>query len=281
MKEDAGKRILRVGHSPDPDDAFMYFALAAGKVQMPGYGIEHVIEEIEALNRRAMEAELEVTAVSARAFALVADRYYVMACGASIGRGYGPVVVAARDGVRLDGARVGIPGRLTTASLLAELYLPAFEPVVLPFDSMFDALASGQIDAAVIIHEGQVTYGGRGLRLVTDLGKSWEEDTGLPLPLGLDIVRKDLGAEAAGCFARTLVSSIRYAQEHLEDAMTYALRFARGVDRETTGKFVGMYVNSDTLDMGEEGKRALLLLYRKAREKGLLACEPSIEFISP
>jgi len=272
---------LRVGHSPDPDDAFMYFALAKGRVELPGCEIEHVIEDIESLNRRALRGELEVTAVSARAFARVAERYFVMTCGGSIGRGYGPVVVAEGGDLELSGARVGIPGGLTTASLLAELYLPRFSPVELPFDAMFDALSAGRIDAAVIIHEGQVTYRERGLSLVRDLGRCWEEDTGMPLPLGLDVVRKDVGQARARGFARALVASIGYAQEHFEEALAYALEFARGANRETVGRFVSMYVNADTIDMGEEGKRALATLYRKAVERGLLAAEPEIEFVAP
>lgn len=276
----AEPRLLRVGHSPDPDDAFMYFGLASGAVEVPGCRVEHVLEDIATLNRRAARGELEVTAVSARALVECAERYYVMTCGASVGRGYGPLVVA-RQPRPLAGARVAVPGRSTTAALLAELYLEPCTFVERPFDAIFAAIERGEVDAGVVIHEGQLTFAARGLVRLADLGKRWTEQTGLPLPLGVDLVRRDLGRELAAHFARALVESIRYAEEHEEEALAYALRFGRGVDRATGDRFVRMYVNRDTVDLGPEGKRALEELFRRAHERGLVARMPRLDFIAP
>jgi 1,4-dihydroxy-6-naphthoate synthase len=276
-------RVLRVGHSPDPDDAFMFFGLAQGAVRIRDYAIEHVLEDIQTLNDLALEGAIEVTAISAHAYPEVADRYWIMHCGASMGRGYGPIVVARPSGAlsveELAGRRVAIPGRLTTAFLVARLYLPPFEAITVPFDRIPDAVARGEVDAGLVIHEGQLTFAEHGLVRLADLGEMWLEDTQLPLPLGLDVVRKDLGRELASEIARGLAASIRYGFEHEDAAIAYAMQFGRGLDRERSRTFVRMYVNDYTLDMGQEGRRALMALFERGARAGFLPAVPEIEVI--
>ena len=276
-------RILHVGHSPDPDDAFMFYGLAVGAVRIRDYAIEHVLEDIQTLNEYALAGAIEVTAISAHAYPRVADRYWVMHCGASIGRGYGPIVVARPRGpasVReLAGRRIAVPGPLTTACLVARLYLPPFEEVTVAFDRIPDVVARGEVDAGIVIHEGQLTYSESGLAKVADLGEVWLEDTGLPLPLGLDVVRKDLGRELAGEIASGLAASIRYAFEHEDEAITYAMRFGRGLDRDRARTFVRMYVNDYTLDMGEEGRIALAALLDRGAQAGLVPPIEDLEIV--
>jgi 1,4-dihydroxy-6-naphthoate synthase len=273
--------VLRFGHSPDPDDAYMFYGFAAGGVTVGGHRVEHVLEDIESLNRRALGAELEITAVSAHAYAHVAGRYWVMRTGASVGRGYGPLVVA-RAPMALDelrGRTVAMPGEWTTAALVFRLLAPECRVVQRPFDTILDDVAEGRTDAGVIIHEGQLTYGAAGLHKVADLGERWRAETGLPLPLGLDVVRRDLGAELAADASRALRRSIEYARAHETEAIDYALRYGRGLDRELGRKFVGMYVNDDTLDLGEEGERALKELYARAAAGGLIPAVPTVEIV--
>jgi 1,4-dihydroxy-6-naphthoate synthase len=272
---------LRVGHSPDPDDAFMFFGFASGAVRMPGWEVTHVLEGIHELNRRARSGELEVTAASAHAYPEIQDHYRIMKVGGSFGRGYGPIVVAREplDLPDLAGRRVALPGFTTTAALLARLALPRFEAVEVDFDRVFDAVAEGATDAAVVIHEGQLTYRERGFHLVHDLGAAWYEETGLPLPLGIDLVRRDLGVETALAFQEALRASIEHARAHLDEAVAYALDFGRGTDAETGERFVGMYVNDDTLDMGADGRAALELLFRRAVESGFLARMPRLDVL--
>ena len=276
-------RVLHVGHSPDPDDAFMFYGLAVGAVRIRDYAIEHVLEDIQTLNEYALAGAIEVTAISAHAYPRVADRYWVMHCGASIGRGYGPIVVARPNGpasVReLAGRRIAVPGPLTTACLVARLYLPPFEEVTVAFDRIPDAVARGEVDAGIVIHEGQLTYAESGLVKVADLGEVWLEDTGLPLPLGLDVVRKDLGRELAGEIASGLAASIRYAFEHEDEAVTYAMRFGRGLDRDRARTFVRMYVNDYTLDMGEEGRIALAALLDRGAQAGFVPPVEDLEVV--
>jgi 1,4-dihydroxy-6-naphthoate synthase len=274
-------RVLRIGHSPDADDAFMFFGLAHGHVRVRDFEIEHVLEEIDALNRRALRGELEVTAISAFAYPSVADRYWILPAGASVGRGYGPVVVArfARPPMSLAGRAVALPGAMTTASLLAHLFLPGADFVQLPFDEVLPAVESGAVDAGVVIHEGQITYGDHGLAKVADFGEMWEGEEELPLPLGLDVVRKDLGATLAREIDAALRASIRYAIAHEEAALDYALRFGRGVDAAVGRRFVRMYVNDDTIALPEAGRRALERLYARATEVGLLASAPAVDFV--
>jgi len=268
-----GTRVLRFGHSPDPDDAFMFFGLAEGAVRIRDFEVRHVLHDIQTLNEMAMAGEIEVTAISAHAFPAVADRYWIMRCGASMGVGYGPILVAAPGGPasleELSGLRLAIPGLLTTAWLVAQLHLPQVDAVVHRFDDIPRAVADGEVDAGLVIHEGQITYADQGLVKLGDLGEVWQADTGLPLPLGLDVVRKDLGRELAGEVSRGLAESIRYAFEHEDEAVAYALDYGRGLDTEKARRFVKMYVNEYTRDMGEEGRRALRTLFDKAAAAGL------------
>ncbi len=273
--------IIRIGHSPDADDAFMYYAIAHGKVRVGNYEVQHVLEDIESLNQRALSGELEGTAISAGAYPQVADKYRIMSVGSSIGRNYGPMIVARSDraGTSLQNARVAIPGTYTTAYLLLRLYAEGFEAVPIDFDKIMPAVQNGEVDAGLLIHEGQVTYGDVGLVKLLDLGEAWGQDTGLPIPLGLDMVRRDLGEEMAVLMAESLRDSIQYAFDHEDEAMDYAIKFSRGIERETCRRFVRMYVNDDTLDMGEEGKRALETLFSKALERGIIDAIPPIDLI--
>ena len=275
-------KTISIGHSPDADDAFMFYGLASERVRIDGFKIDHVMEDIETLNRRARRGELDVTAISAAAYPEVAHLYRIMSCGASVGRKYGPVVLAREQlGVaQLAGRRVAVPGAQTTAYLLLRLYAPAsFTPVMMDFDRVMEAVASGETDAGVIIHEGQLTWQSTGLHHVIDLGEAWMEDTRLPIPLGLDVIRRGLGDDLAGRVASALKESIVLARTDEDAAVDYAMRFGRGLDRETCRQFVRMYVNADTVDMGDEGFRALDTLYRRAMERGLLASFPVLDIL--
>ncbi len=273
--------VIRIGHSPDADDAFMYYAIAHGKVPVGDYEVQHVLEDIESLNKRALSGELEGTAISAGAYPQVADKYRIMSVGSSIGRNYGPMIVARADRgeTSIQGARVAIPGAYTTAYLLLRLYADGFEPVVIDFDKIMPAVLNREVDAGLLIHEGQVTYGDAGLVKLLDLGEAWGQDTGLPIPLGLDMVRRDLGEEVAQLMADSLRDSIQYAFDHEDEALDYAIQFSRGIERETCRRFVRMYVNDDTLDMGEEGKRALETLFSRAVDRGIIDSIPPIDLI--
>jgi 1,4-dihydroxy-6-naphthoate synthase len=271
--------VLRVGHSPDPDDAFMFYGLAHGAVKIRNYRIEHVLEDIESLNRRAAAKDLEVTAISAHAYPRVADAYHILATGASMGRGYGPILASRVPMAIADlrGKRVAIPGPWTTAALLTSLYAEGHVPVEVMFDQVPQAILSGEVDAGVIIHEGQLTYGGMGLHKIADYGELWAAETdGLPLPLGLDVVRADLGPELCREINRGLRASIEYARANLEPAIDYALTFGRGLDRDLGKKFVGMYVSEDTVDMGQPGRAALKLLFERGAARGLIPAVPEL-----
>ena len=273
--------VIRIGHSPDADDAFMYYAIAHGKVRVGDYEVQHVLEDIESLNLRAVSGELEGTAISAGAYPTVADKYRIMSVGSSIGRNYGPMIVARADGEvsSLQGARVAIPGTYTTAYLLLRLYAEGFEAVPIDFDKIMPAVQNREVDAGLLIHEGQVTYSDMGFVKLLDLGEAWGQDTGLPIPLGLDMVRRDLGEEMAQLMADSLRDSIQYAFDHEDEALDYALTFSRGTPREICRRFVRMYVNDDTLDMGEEGKRALETLFSRAVDRGIIDSVPPIDLI--
>jgi len=273
--------VLRIGHTPDADDAFMYYAIAHGKVAVGEYQVEHVLEDIQTLNQRALVGELEGTAISTGAYPMVADKYRIMRVGSSIGRNYGPMVVALgeREGLQLKGARIAIPGEHTTAHLLLRLYTEDFDAVPMAFDSIVSAVQQGQVDAGLLIHEGQITYASLGLAKILDLGEAWGEDTGLPIPLGLDMVRRDLGESVASLMAESLRDSILFAFEHEDEALEYAMQFSRGTDKETCRRFVRMYVNEDTIDMGDEGQQALETLFSKAKDKGIIADLPPIDLI--
>jgi 1,4-dihydroxy-6-naphthoate synthase len=271
---------LRIGHSPDADDAFMFWAIADGRVAVEGYRVEHVMEDIESLNRRAQAGDLEVTAISAAAYPLLARTYRVLRVGSSIGRAYGPMVVARKAvDPSLAGLRVAVPGQYTTAYLLLRLFATGFEPVFTHFDRILQVTAAGEVDAGLIIHESQVTYEREGFVKVLDLGEAWDRATGLPIPLGLNAVRRDLGPQVAERVRDALLDSIREAQAHEDEALDYALQFGRGVDRETGRRFVRMYVNDDTLDLGEDGRAALESLYTRAVERGIFEAVPPLDIV--
>ena len=273
------EKIIRVGHSPDPDDAFMFYGLASGKVKLAGIKIEHMLEDIQSLNERSLKAELEVTAISAHAYPYVADKYWIMATGASMGEGYGPVLVSKkyRTLAELKDKRVATPGKMTTATLLFQIYMEGIEHVDVPFDQIMERVTSGEFDAGLLIHEGQITYDQEGFHKVLNFGEFWEKEAGgLPLPLGLDVVRKDLGEEMARKLSLGLKASIHYGYTHQDEAIPYALEWGRGIDRKLGEKFVKMYVSDLTVDMGEKGKEALARLFRLAAAKGLLPAAPEI-----
>jgi 1,4-dihydroxy-6-naphthoate synthase len=265
-------KILKIGHSPDPDDAFMFYGLAFDFVKIDDYKIQHVLEDIQSLNVRAMKGELEVTAISAHVYPYVEDKYYIMRTGSSMGIGYGPIIISKKD-YSLDdlkNKKIAHPGDYTTATLLTKIYLDDFIPVPMPFDEIMNAVEKGDVDAGVVIHEGQITYEQLGFKKILDFGELWQKETGLPLPLGLDVVRKDLGFELAQKISRKLRESIEYGYKNLSDAVNYALKFGRGLNFDLGEKFIKMYVNELTIDMGEEGEKALQLLFDKAFEKGLI-----------
>ena len=276
-------RRVRVGHSPDPDDAFMFYGIACGAVDARPFEIEQVLEDIESLNERALRAELEVSAVSIHAFAHLTDRYALMPCGASMGDGYGPRLVARRALRReeLASATIAVPGRRTSAFLALRLFLGAdFPHVVLPFDRILDAVALGEAEVGLIIHEGQLTFTRQDLVLVADLGAWWAERTGgLPLPLGGNVVRKDLGPEAMRRLTSILRASIDHALAHRAAALEYAQGFGRGLDRALTDRFVGMYVNELTRDYGARGRLAIERFLEEGRSAGLVPSGALLEFV--
>ena len=280
MPVDTEKKLIRVGHSPDPDDAFMFYALAKDKIDCGPYRFEHELVDIETLNRRAFAGELELTALSLHAYAYLADKYIMCTCGASMGDNYGPIVVAKDDAVReVKGRTIAIPGTLTTAYLALQLYEKNFQHVVVPFDQIEEFVAEGKADAGLLIHEGQLTYAQNGLRKIVDLGEWWADKTGgLPLPLGGNIIRRDLGPEMIGKVSKLLHDSIAYALSHRTDAVEYAQQFGRGLDKERTDTFVGMYVNDLTLGYGERGRKAVDRLMTEAFEKGIIPRRVPVEF---
>src|SRR5262245_31384788 len=268
-------RTIRIAHSPDSDDAFMFYALAADKLDTGDLRYEHELADIESLNQRALRGELEVSAVSIHAYAYLADRYALLASGSSMGDGYGPRLVAlgpapADPRAGLRGRRVGVPGLRTTAYLALKLYQPDLDPVVIPFDRIGDAVKAGEVDVGLLIHEGQLTYADDGFQLWQDLGAWWLGDTGLPLPLGGNVVRRDLGPAIMAQVARDLRASIEYGLAHRAPALAHASRYNRGIGEEKTDRFVGMYVNEWTVDYGERGRRAVQLLLDRAFEAGLI-----------
>lgn len=273
------EKIIRVGHSPDPDDAFMFYGLASGKVKLDGIKIEHLLEDIQSLNERAKKSELEVTAISAHAFPFVSDNYWIMRTGASMGEGYGPVIISRKYKSlgELRGKVTGTPGALTTATLLFKIFTDGIRNIDMPFDKIMKAVDDGKIDAGLIIHEGQITYQSLGYHKILDFGELWEKETnGLPLPLGLDVVKKDLGEELARRLSNGLKESIRYGYEHQDEAIPYAMKWGRGIDYKLGEKFIKMYVSELTIDMGENGKKAVELLYEKAFDRKLIQKIPEI-----
>ena len=275
-------RTIHVAHSPDSDDAFMFYALASGAIDTGDLTYVHELQDIESLNRRAMRGELEVTAVSIHAYAYLADRYALLPHGASMGDRYGPRLVAKRPMQRTDvrGRRIAIPGKLTSAYLAMRLFEPDFDAVETPFDQIEQAVARGDVDAGVLIHEGQLTFADQGLHLVQDLGEWWFEETSLPLPLGGNVVRKDLGTDLTRRISRHLRASIAYGLQHRAGALDHAMQYARGLDRSKADTFVGMYVNDWTLDYGERGRTAVQRFLDRGQKAGVIPHSVAVEFVA-
>jgi 1,4-dihydroxy-6-naphthoate synthase len=272
---------IRLGHSPDPDDAFMFWGLASGQVDPHGFEFEHVLADIQTLNEWALEGRMEVTALSLHAYPFVQERYALLPHGASIGAGYGPIVVARTplSKEELANVRISVPGRMTTAFLVLRLYLGDFEYRETPFDRILDQVAEGRSEAGLLIHEGQLTYASRGLEKVVDLGEWWLGETGLPLPLGVNAARRDLGDDALRELSAVLAESIRAGLENRDDALVYAAQFGRGLDPELTDRFVGMYVNELTRDYGDDGRRAVRELLARGEAAGAFSAPVQVEFV--
>ncbi len=275
-------REIKLAHSPDSDDAFMFYALATHKLSTPGYKYTHVLSDIQSLNEAALQETYDVTAVSFAAYPTLRDKYVLLDCGASFGEGYGPIVVATHSmkPQEIKGKRIGVPGLKTSAYLTLKLYQPDFEPVVMPFDKIIEAVRNNVVEAGLLIHEGQLFFPQLGLHRVIDLGIWWQELTSLPLPLGGNAVRRSLGPELGRIVAKTIRDSVAYGLEHREEALNYAMQFARDMDTELADKFVGMYVNKWTLGYGEKGKKAVRELIERGTAAGLLPGPPEIEFLS-
>jgi len=273
---------IKLAHSPDSDDAFMFYALATHKLATPGYRYTHVLSDIQALNEAALTETYDVTAISFAAYPSLRDNYVLLDCGASFGEGYGPIVVSAKPlkPNELSGKRVAVPGLKTSAYLTLKLFESKFEPVVMPFDKIMDAVQNNLVEAGLLIHEGQLFFPAKGLHRVIDLGIWWQEQTSLPLPLGGNAVRRALGPHVGLQIAKTIRESVSYALEHREEALNYAMQFAREMDAELADKFVGMYVNKWTLGYGEKGKQAVKELIVRGTMAGLLPTPPTVEFLS-
>ncbi|HWF04185.1 MAG TPA: MqnA/MqnD/SBP family protein [Candidatus Angelobacter sp.] len=274
-------REITVAHSPDSDDAFMFYALATNKVRVPGLKFSHTLTDIETLNRKAMEGFYDVSAISFHAYPYVQDKYALMPCGGSVGEQYGPMVISPRAITleELKGMRVAVPGTMTTAYLALKLFAPKIETVVVPFDRIIEEVVAGKHEAGLIIHEGQLTYERSGLKRILDLGKWWHEQTGLPLPLGGNAIRRELGPELIAQVTKALRDSIQYALDHREPALAYAMQFARDLDPQMADRFVGMYVNERTLDYGEDGKLAVEKLLDMGYRAGIIPHKPAVEFV--
>ncbi|HZN50068.1 MAG TPA: MqnA/MqnD/SBP family protein [Methylomirabilota bacterium] len=272
-------RTVKIGHSPDADDAFMFYALTAGKVKIPGIAIEHVLEDIESLNRRARTGDLDVTAVSFATYLLIADQYRMMDAGASMGIGYGPILVARTPipVTELENRVVASPGKHTTSALLLQLYVGDPPLIEVAFDKIPQAVLDGQADLGLLIHEGQITHQQMGLTKVLDLGESWQRDTGLPLPLGVNVMRRELGEDVHRAISQGLRDSIAWAHANVDEALDYAMRYGRGIDKETCRRFVLMYVNNYTLSLGPDGRAAVERLFTMARDRGLIGELPALD----
>ena len=274
------KREITVAHSPDSDDAFMFYALATSKVTAPGLEFHHTLKDIESLNREAREGVWDVTAISFHAYPYVADRYVLMDCGGSMGDGYGPMLVSQRAFTpdQIKGKKIAVPGKLTTAYLTMRIYEPDFEAVVVPFDKILDAVEEGSVDGGLLIHEGQLTFRRQGLHLVVDLGRWFKDKYDLPLPLGGNAIRREWTPAFRAQIGTMLRASIQYALDHRKEAMAYALGFARDMEVELADRFVGMYVNNYTLDYGDRGRRAIEMLLDLGYQKGLIPSRPAVEY---
>ncbi|OHE75327.1 MAG: ABC transporter substrate-binding protein [Verrucomicrobia bacterium GWF2_62_7] len=275
-------RTITLGHSPDPDDAFMFYALAAGKIETGDLRFEHILQDIQTLNERATRGELDVTAISIHAYASVLDKYALLPSGASMGDGYGPMIVSKARRTKDDIAkmRIAVPGRMTSAFLAMRLWLGRdFDHIVVPFDQIFAAVKRGDADAGLIIHEGQLTYQKEGLQLCVDLGAWWKDETGLPLPLGGNAIKKSLGKPLMSRISPLLTESIRYGLAHRAPAVAHAMAYARDMDVPLADKFVGMYVNDWTLDYGDKGREAIRLFLRRGYEAGVIPQPVELEFV--
>jgi 1,4-dihydroxy-6-naphthoate synthase len=273
---------LRLAHSPDSDDAFMFYALATGKVRLPGVKFTHILSDIETLNQAAHQETYDITALSFYGYAFVLDKYVLLDCGASFGEGYGPIVVSSHP-IRMSelaGRTVAVPGTLTTSYLVLKLFEPNVEVVTMPFDEILDAVKAKEVEAGLLIHEGQLLFPEMGLHRVVDLGRWWQQTTGLPLPLGANAIRRQLGPEIGLQVARVIRESVAYALDHREAALDYAMQFARAMDPMLADKFIGMYVNRWTLDYGEEGRRAVRELLARGAAVGLVPSSFKVEFLS-
>jgi 1,4-dihydroxy-6-naphthoate synthase len=272
---------ITIAHSPDSDDAFMFYGLARGGVPTGGLEVEHQLTDIETLNRHAQEGRHEVTAISFHAYPYVADKYALMPCGGSIGDGYGPLLVARESMTpgEVKGRTVAVPGTLTSAYLALQLFAPGIATRVVPFDRILDEVREGRADVGLIIHEGQLTYGGQGLVKILDLGAWWKEETGLPLPLGGNAVRRDLGPDMMKTLTRLVRDTVRHSLEHRPQALEYAMSFARGMDPSIADRFVGMWVNDMTLDMGERGRRAVQAFLDRGHAAGVIPRRVEVDFV--
>jgi 1,4-dihydroxy-6-naphthoate synthase len=276
-------RTITVGHTPDMDDAFMFYAIASGAIPMDGLRFEHVIQDIQTLNRRALQAELDMTAVSAASYPVIAKDYWIVSVGSSVGQNYGPLVISKdpRSPEGLSGRRIAIPGLDTTAALLLRLAVADFTPVEMPFEQIPDAVLRGEADAGLVIHEWQLTYRDAGLLPVLDLGMWWQQQVKLPVPLGLNVVKKSLGRDTARQAATLLRESILYAFAHQDAALDYAMRYGRGTDVNRSRQFIGMYVNEESLTISKPCREALRVLYHLAHEAGLIPRVPRLSVIEP
>ena len=272
---------ISLAHSPDSDDAFMFYGLARGKVDSGDLEVVHTLTDIETLNRHAMEGRHEVTAISFHAYPYVADKYALMSCGGSIGDGYGPLLVAREPlgAADLGNLTVAVPGTLTTAYLALRLFAPGVKTRVVPFDEIMDEVREGRADVGLIIHEGQLTFGGQGLRKIVDLGAWWKDETGLPLPLGGNAVRRDLGLGLMKRLTRLVRETVRYSLDHRKEALEYAMSFARGMDSSIADRFVGMWVNDMTIESGERGRKAVQALLDRGHEAGVIPQRVQVDFV--
>jgi 1,4-dihydroxy-6-naphthoate synthase len=282
-----------LGHSPDPDDAFMFYAMAESKIDLRGYRFEHRLEDIQTLNERALRGKLHISAISIHAYAYVASKYALLPCGASMGDGYGPIVIRKRPTSNAQGPmlnesaardfladkKIAVPGKMTSAFLALQLFLGEFDYLVVPFDQIFDAVRTGRADVGLIIHEGQLTYGKSGFEKIVDLGKWWKEQTGLPLPLGGNVVRKDIPPAVRRDLSEIIRESIDYGLAHRDEAVRHSLPYARDMDAKLAGKFIGMYVNEFTRDYGEVGRDAIRRFLAEAHDKGYIEDPVAVEFV--
>jgi 1,4-dihydroxy-6-naphthoate synthase len=286
--------VFTLGHSPDPDDAFMFYAIAKNKIDLRGYRFEHRLEDIQTLNERAIRGELHISAISIHAYAYVADKYALLPCGASMGDGYGPIVIRKQktsnaqrstpnqDGDLREGLRnsvIAVPGKMTSAYLALQLYLGDFKHVIVPFDRIFDTVKRGDADAGLIIHEGQLTYAKSGFQKIVDLGEWWKQETGLPLPLGGNVIRKDIPAEVRRNLCEIMGESIDFGLAHRDEAVRHALPYARDMNEKLADKFIGMYVNDFTRDYGEAGRAAIRRFLSDAHRAGYIDNLAEIEFV--